>query len=345
VFSMLIQPLFFLMLFFVLTPDVCDGAFAAEESLRALFIKEIEKTKSIVNPRSLRIIIHSNQNISKGAASSMYSAEQIKKIKKQGKDPFKLKGVKEYAYHKNLVLKKEYHNGTSYIIAKNERYVFGISKEDGTEDYVLNFLEISNSNKKVDERIEKEVNNARALLRLPWNLFGHHLADWLQKEHFIILNVTEVVKDDKKMVRIDFEHVVTDIRPGNLSLTDAYVICDPEAHWAIKERSVVYNNAKGEKVTTGTDYFEIEKLEDGFPVVVKNISSTEFIGKKDEKIVNVFEYEIKEDVAKEEFYLSSYGLPEPNFEEPFLSTWMKYLLAGLVCLGIAYWIKRRRAVA
>ncbi len=48
-------------------------------------------------------------------------------------------------------------------------------------------------------------------------------------------------------------------------------------------------------------------------------------------------------LSTEEFYLSSFGLPEPNFGTSwYRGAWVVYLVGGAACVGIAYWFRRKR---
>lgn len=51
---------------------------------------------------------------------------------------------------------------------------------------------------------------------------------------------------------------------------------------------------------------------------------------------------VDEEILDEEFYLSHYGLPEPNFERTWYGSWLMYLIGGAACLAVAYAMRRRR---
>ena len=53
---------------------------------------------------------------------------------------------------------------------------------------------------------------------------------------------------------------------------------------------------------------------------------------------------LSNDVPRETFRLSGYGLPEPKFKQGLIGMWVWYLIAGIVCFGASgIIVKRRRA--
>jgi len=306
----------------------------------------LKKAKNLTSIPPVRVRLYSAiENYEAVLEAGDYSPKAIKRAKQMAKAESKNPTKIEYAFFDDCVMKTEIRNGRIVVTAKNGKYAFGVSKEKNAESYVLGYLEKTGGSQ--SERIKAEEHDARELLYSSWDIEGFPLLDWISRENFKILDTKEIIRNGRKAIRLDFEHIVDDIRRDNLSLGEAYVICDPAFRWAIIEYSAVYRNKEGEGVSRNTTTIEYRGLKGNLPIPTKSRTVTELLKVSNkENVITTSKREILEGtVTKEEFYLSHYGLPEPDFDEPFLSTWMKYLLAGLVCLGIAYWVKRRRAVA
>ena len=232
----------------------------------------------------------------------------------------------------------------STIRAFNDKYAFSIVKNNDSDQYVIRWLEkkssISNSGEIHDEYIEATVYPLCA-----WRFFGVPMNQWINQEGMTLDKVVKVKLDETNMYRIHFHYHPKSLERMHEKSDDAYVLVNPERHWRIHEINIGKMGAKGEtRVSYRVEYDK--DADDSMPVPSKAI----YIVSNQDRSANYqrtiqFDSVQYGDVSEDKFYLSYYGLPEPNFEEPFLSAWMKYLLAGLVCLGIAYWIKRRRAAA
>jgi len=88
------------------------------------------------------------------------------------------------------------------------------------------------------------------------------------------------------------------------------------------------------------------ELINGFPVTKRSITTLANSATPSFTSTTTVDVDVLPDaITPDEFTLSHYGFPEPHFNTASFSTWMKYLLTGLACMAIAYWIKRRRAAA
>ncbi len=336
----------FCLIYILITPSICKGD--SQQALRTALLAGIKKRDRLDLLDSTKVTI----GLYPIADPNKEVLKRFSKNNSKGSDKIMIDSLNtftEFLFNGDSLLKKRYRGDELGIVGKNSHYYFGITRTDPqTKMYTVSFFERVNSvsNQSVEERINKEITKATEVPNAPWMLLGVHISDWLNRENFEILGISEVEDEGRKRVRLNFEHIIKEIRPQYYSLSDSFIIFDPEYEWAISSYSIVYNNAEGKKVSKSTSRSELGNLSNGLPVILKKTLTTQMLEDKKQYWEKVVLYDYSEDdVEPKEFYLSHYGLPEPNFEEPFLSTWMKYLLAGLVCLGIAYWIKRRRAVA
>jgi len=176
-----------------------------------------------------------------------------------------------------------------------------------------------------------------------WYAFGMPLYDLIHSPYFKIKSTGKVDGDNREeLVRIEFDHLTDDSTQKAFRISNGYLICDPTSHWALKEYGGV--TWAGELYKGQVEWSE---QVDGFPQPKRLLISI-----KNEKLPKNTEFhllqkitDIQTSAPRELFFLSYYGFTEPVFETGWLNTWMKYLLSGLACMGIAYWIKRRRAAA
>lgn len=228
--------------------------------------------------------------------------------------------------------------GIETVAARNGDYAFRISRATAAKSYRLVFLERLGDNPVLDKRIQEECDEARCHALGTWYFNSEPVLHIVESPSFQIKKVAAEKRDGVDLVRIEFDRLYTDIEHRPWSFSDAFLLCDPERHWALREYG--YTWVDGRRQITTVTFGEVH---DGFPLAEK-ITRRET--QKDGLTVGRQDITVEllcDDVPKEEFYLSHYGLPEPNFQRGWFGTWVWYLVAGIVCLGVAAIIAKRRS--
>lgn len=229
--------------------------------------------------------------------------------------------------------------GIETVAARNGDYAFRISRATAAKSYGLVFLERLGDNPVYDKRIQEEYDEACCHALGAWYFNSEPVLHIVESPSFQIKKIAVEEQDGVELVRIEFDRLYTDIehRPWNFS--DAYLLCDPERHWALREYGYTWVDGRRQRTTV-----TFGKGNEGFPLAEK-ITRRET--QKDGVTVSRQDITVEilsDNVPKEEFYLSHYGLPEPNFERGWFGMWVWYLIAGIICLGVAAIIMKRRGV-
>jgi hypothetical protein len=231
-------------------------------------------------------------------------------------------------------------NGLEYVMGTNKGYAFRLERPAALVQYALTFLEPLPAHAEAEASVEQMEKEARLLPLCTWYMVDHTVSHYVESPLFRIKNVSAVSADGQRLVRVDFEHLVDDpARKKVESLSDAYLVCDPERNWALREYRATMWDGCVYHVTI--DFGERVR---GFPIPRK---ITRLITKENVSIremVTTFEV-ISPDVLEEEFYLTHYGLPEPTFRRGWLGSWVWYLIGGIVCLVVGRLLLRRRKAA
>jgi len=317
----------------------------AGDTLRDRLIKEMKKAKRSPRSINLRMQIDSFSEISDTAIEADYSPQYLERLKQKGEDPKKQQKSIELAYYNKCIMRKEYRDGDLAIICKNDQYAFSLFKDKEAQSFVLVYAGQLGDDPRTDKIIKQEEQKAQQLFTGPWTVAGEYFPDLASKPGFRFLDVKEVEQNGRKLIRADFEYLVEENERYNPSLYDAYIICDPALRWAIVEQGVTRKYSKIGSEIRHTITINDIKLYEGIPLGEKTISATKWVHKNGETDLTTISREMSEDVLEEEFYLSHYGLPEPNFEMRWSSSWLFYLLTVLFCFGVGYWVYRQRSSA
>ncbi len=303
-------------------------------------------------PCPVRIKATTTRQLSPKTIEADYSPEVLAKLRKENAGLAKptVIAAAEYASRSDLHLEMGARDGVEFVMARNRHYAFHIKRGPELKKYSLQFLERVGVDPAVDTLIDEKATRSIVTTRsLAWSMFGKRLWEWVDSPDFKIKAASEIQSGGETFVRIDFEHLVDAVRPGRLCLSSAYLICDPAADWALREFEASFvNPVKGVAVTRqrgSLDYGEPdERL--SFPIPKTVSLSTTWIDdvKSIDRTVAQLEV-ISTDVPEEVFYLSHYGLPEPNFNQGWFGAWVWYLVAGVVCLGVGRMVLRRRRAA
>ena len=230
-----------------------------------------------------------------------------------------------------------------YTKVSNSQYAFFLTRPNPSVPYNVNAImsneEIASSPQGGLSFTESK-DRAISMVFCNWGFSDQPLHKLITDPRFVFKSVDEVEMDGVKYVRVDCDLPISPTTPHILK--NAYFILDPQNGWAIKESGC-------DGPTIGNKMQILHSFRKGsgdFPVIDKSIilhknAASSAVVMRITHDVQV----IPREISEHEFTLSHYGFPEPDFGTPWISTWMKYLLAGLACVAIGYWIKRRRATA
>lgn len=300
-------------------------------------------------PGSIHVKAITTTQLSPKTVDADYSPELLAKLRQESANLTKprIVATSEYAGRSDLQLEMGTRDGFEFVTARNRRYAFHIQRAPELKGYSLQFLQRIGGDPAVDALIdEAALRSVVATRSLAWSMFGKRLWEWIDSPDFKIEGTSEVQSGAETLVRIDFEHLVDEVRPGRPCLSDGYLICDPAADWALREFEASFiNPVQGVAVTRQRGSLEYAETTKRLPLPIpETISlSTNWINdaKNTDWTITTLEV-ISTDVPEEIFYLSHYGLPEPTFRRSWLGTWVWYLAAGIVCLIVAAAIFKRR---
>jgi len=232
---------------------------------------------------------------------------------------------------------------------QNESYAFAIEKSSGRTS--LQYLERLGVDASVDKRVEAELkqgNFAGALICIcsGFMVAGEPLCDLILHEGFSVKRVFWKDMDRRLLVCVDFEFRGFDASHNDrYLLTEGRLICDPGNEWAVVESSWIYESLSDKSKGRQISKREFQSKVGNVPFATKVSFSYESLDSVngDYRSETFWVNEIKRtDVPKEEFYLSYYGLPEPNFGKSWLGTWGWWMIGGIVCIAVGTFVAKRR---
>ena len=330
---------FFSLCLFVFSP-ICG--IADDNTLRKQFIEGVGNIPKLLLGVSVRAKVTQTQRYvlhDERAARAYFSSH----AKKENPDKNEV-DVRYVSMHGGSVLDiGTDRRKVEFVKSENGKYAFMLTKPPGGDKYNISAL-MSQSEIRHNDRMQKGLEKIKdTAISSVFTYLGcgtQLIYDLVKSPDFKIENVSEAIVDGTSYVRVDCTFPLS---PGsNHSYRNAYLLCDPKNNWAVKEFYADGPTETGSiKVVTTFG----ESL-NGFPITKKSVTTlaNSAIPSITSSIILEVD-ELSKDVGPEEFALTHYGIPEPDFSTPWISTWMKYLLAGLSCTAIAYWIKRRRAAA
>ncbi|MCA9145679.1 MAG: hypothetical protein KDB05_22960 [Planctomycetales bacterium] len=305
------------------------GPLTAQEpdhALRDRFLKGVSETQEIVDGLCFRA-----QVVLTGDYASL-SDKMKADFKKLSHDPSKPNTTLfECAFRGPMCLEAGTQgNGISFVMAKNSEYAFRVERPTDDLPYSLTFVEQHGSSADTQRLVDEAEMRARVVPLATWYLFGKPLSHFVESPFFKLKSISYVESTDSELVRVEFDHDVEDPERKLERLSNAFIVCNAANHWALQEygatlwQGAVYHATMqpGENV-------------DGFPVakhrtlMIPNVLDPASV-RRNESTIDV----LTKHVPREEFYLTHYGLPEPNFGESWLGTWGWYLIGGIGCIVV-----------
>jgi len=234
-----------------------------------------------------------------------------------------------------------------FFKVKNDTYAFAIEKHSDRTS--LQYLERLGVDATVDKRIayeSKEGQFAGAMLHLcsGFIICGEPLCSLILNEGFSIKRVFRKEIDRRLLVCVDFEYRGFDSTHNDrYLLTEGLLICDPSNSWAVVESSWTYESLSDKSKGRQISKREFQSTGASIPMATKVSSTYESLDTVDGdyRSETVWVNEIKRtNVPREEFYLSFYGLPEPNFGKSWLGVWVWWMIIGIVCIAVGTFVAK-----
>lgn len=244
-------------------------------------------------------------------------------------------------------------NGLDVVQAENDRYAFAISKTNSADQYGLTEL-FARADPAGIGPIEQQRQGLNNFLFAHYQLKIHWLWDVMDDPGFEIKKVERVHADNDGLIKAVFSFVPKRPRLKNREAFEksfvGYFICDPKKMWAITE----YFIKDREDFPYGAvRNIQVEEGHAALPMPTKvvyygasgNIDQDDKPRITDEwKKRGVEEIEISYSdlgTTDEVFYLSHYGLPEPEFSQTTFGIWLVYFLAATCFLLIGIYVYRK----
>lgn len=307
--------------------QILAGALAAEDdtALRGQFLKAIRETDGRIGQLSFRA---SCTRTSKYTSLSAATKEALVKAKA---DPNAIQSESfECAirgpFGSESGVRRE---GIRYVVAKNGTYAFRLERSTTLSKPTLRFVEQLGADPSVDQQIEQADTESRVVILGQWYVNDTPLRRLVESSNFKIHKISSLQKDGSDLVRVDFEHLTNDPKRKTENITNGYLICDASRHWLLRE----YSTLRGYAIHQVTIDFGPSVQDVPIP---KTITRTISYKNDPETIRNiVFTIDVlANDVPESEFFLSHYGLPEPNLGGSWLSVWGWYFVGGIAFIVI-----------
>jgi hypothetical protein len=198
----------------------------------------------------------------------------------------------------------------------------------------------------VDKRVTGEVAEIESDIFIAWKVHGRSLREWIDTPPFNVRSVSLVGSAKDSLVRVEFEKMSWHPLSKNY-LGKGYFVFDPRDHWVIREFEMQITDSHSESDGYAQHLnLEYGQSQDGFPILTKKlVVGTDPRGKMGDELTTLYPEMHHEIVSPDEFRLSYFGLPEPNFSWSGRKSMWLYVSTGILCLFVACVMWRRRARA
>jgi hypothetical protein len=227
----------------------------------------------------------------------------------------------------------------------NGAYAFAIDRSTNPPSLV--YLERLGVDPAIDERVAYQKKNE---FDAPiYGIYGHMslgklLPDLINSPDFSIKKLVKREVLGKAMVELDFDYNGYDAEhKDKYKLTDGKLLLDPTNDWVVVSASWIYESLKDGEKGRSTLQREYNLGREGCPMASNVIGKFESLSSR---FVTEDNYTIewkRQEVPKEEFFLTFYGLPEPQFDRSFLEKWGWWLIGGILFLATGCWLTMKRS--
>jgi hypothetical protein len=229
----------------------------------------------------------------------------------------------------------------------NGSYAFAIDRSTNPPSLV--YLERLGVDPAIDERVAYQKKNEfdAAITNIyGYMILGKLLPDLVNSPDFSLKKLAKRDALGKAMVELEFEYNGFDAEhKDKYKLTDGKLLLDPTNDWVLASASWVFESfPEGEKNKI-THQREYNLGREGFPFSSKSVLKVESLDKGrryDTEVIMTVECK-RQEVPKEEFFLTFYGLPEPQFDRSFLQKWGWWLIGGILFLATGCWLTMKRS--
>lgn len=237
---------------------------------------------------------------------------------------------------------------------KNNSYAFGLSRplnknSGAVHSGTLLFLEKLGISSGTDAKISEIEQQCRSLSFNAFHLFGYPLATLIQDKNFRLKTIIPDSSESGEKMRVEYEYELNDSISGtHLTYSNGYLICDPNNEWGLVEYGAKVQNHLNKDSSTHRVKLVYGDPISGIPFVkrLEDIIEWDTLdGKKMSSVEHLVSITSTEEVPEKEFYLSHYGLQEPNFSRSWFDGSFWYLIAGALCVVVGTFLLRRRRQA
>jgi len=237
--------------------------------------------------------------------------------------------------------------GVAYFRVRNDKYAFALDQTQTGARGTLRYVEQLGVNPAVEAQVAQYNGMVRGVALAGYHLWQHPLFRAFHEEVFTIKQVSDISSEGAALVRVDFAGIVTEpAEDGSgeapaYAYSNAFLICDPSKDWILKEYAadVYVHINKGNARHHIT--LEIGKTIQNVPLAIRIVSNVSSLN-SDVKIDRSTEIEFDpREVKESEFFLSHYGLPEPNFQQNRFGRGVWYLIGGVFFFGSGWLLFKR----
>jgi len=274
----------------------------SDSALQQEFLSGVREIAACAQTINIRVKIESLVQQSDRILDLDYSPEARAKLTAAGRDPAKRTIIREYALHGESMLQTGTDDrGNDFVVACNPVYAFGLQRPKGMKEYGIRFLEQVGIDPQVEQLIDQTSQEGLSMVFSGWSILGERLDTLVASKEFQIEKIATVDHGDSKLVRIDFQRRVADIRPGKLSFGDSYLLSDPKKQWGVVEYAVTILGKDG-KPGLRREVHSVLQIVNSVPITTKMTGTGSLDG--DPKIVQegstTFEI-LSTDVPQSEF--------------------------------------------
>ncbi len=230
-----------------------------------------------------------------------------------------------------------------YVIARNDDYAFSVTKSstDPNGRFTIQWLEQRGADTAVDAEIQDRGLQYDQNVNAAWFFMDQAFSDWLDEPGFEVHGIQAEGESEEDLVRVEFSYQPDESHPTGIEpIPSGSVVFDAGNKWVIRE--ILMNVSWGAQKTVYT-YADGES--DLPKITERRIIAMNEQGESTVEIATHYEDIEHETTPVEEFRLSYFGLPEPNFERSWVSTWLMYIFGGAICFSVAYWFRQRQQLA
>ncbi len=311
--------------------------------LRKQFLRGVEETARNFDNLSFRAKCVRTTQLA--AVSEKWKAKNAEQFAKKQKDPHRVRTRKfDVAIRGPLGLASRIRkSGNISFGVRNGVYAFALEQSPENERTTLQFVEKLGVDPAIDARVAELEGKPRNIIMASFTIGAKLLSQQIESDAFSIQRAYAVSAGDRELVRVEYEyHVDEPVQGRKYRVTNSFLVCDPAQQWALIEYGGTSYNYRDESTTVHHTVLRNRELIDGIPIAMRASTTISPYDDPGTMIETVTTIDVTDhDIPKEEFYLSFYGLPEPNFGETWFGTWGWYLIGGIACIAVGVIIKSR----